>query len=81
MKNEYILKGRGNLTHWLRQHGIKPFAYEVITDYPVQTTERMGEILVVDLSGGPKLIIGDTFENHTIQKIELINKKLYITFE
>ena len=81
MKDEYTLKGRGNLTHQLKRYPIKKLVYEIVTDYPIQTTNSMGQILMVDLSSGPKFIVGDAFENHTIQKIELINKKLYIIFE
>ena len=81
MKTNYILTGRGNLNHWLKLHNIQSMTYEVITEYSVQTTTRMNEILMLDLAGGPKFIVGDTFDKHTIAKIELIDKKIFISFK
>lgn len=41
----------------------------------------MGEILVIDLSGGPKFVVGDTFENHTISRIDMIDNIFFITLK
>ena len=86
MKKDYTLFGRGKELHSLRLVKFDltsktPYTFLVETEYPVQTTNRVGEILMLDLSGGPKFIVGDTFEKHTITNIEFIDKKFYIKFK
>ena len=87
MRNNYILTGRGNLMHWLKRYSIDPIVYEVVTDYPIQITNHMDniddidDIFMIDLAGGPKFVVGDTFENHEILNIEHKDKKIYITFK
>ena len=36
--------------------------YQVVTDYPIGTTGRLNEILALDFSGGPTLVVGELLE-------------------
>lgn len=61
MKTEYAFIGRGGETHKLVQTQTKNI-YQVVTDYPIGTTGRMDQIIAIDFSGGPMLVVGDLLE-------------------
>ena len=61
MKTEYIFTGRSGETHKLIQTPTKN-TYQVVTDYPIGTTGRLNEILALDFSGGPTLVVGELLE-------------------
>ena len=61
MKTEYAFTGRGGETHKLVQTQTKNI-YQVVTDYPIGTTGRMNQIIAIDFSGGPMLVVGELLE-------------------
>ena len=61
MKTEYTFTGRGGETHKLVQTQTKN-TYQVVTDYPIGTTGRMDQIIAIDFSGGPMLVVGELLE-------------------
>ena len=61
MKTEYAFTGRGGETHKLVQTQTKN-TYQVVTDYPIGTTGRMDQIIAIDFSGGPMLVVGELLE-------------------
>ena len=61
MKTEYTFTGRDGESHMLVQTHIKN-TYQVVTEYPVGTTGRLNEILALDFSGGPTLVVGELLE-------------------
>lgn len=61
MKTEYAFTGRGGETHKLVQTQTKNI-YQVVTDYPIGTTGRMDQIIAIDFSGGPMLVVGELLE-------------------
>lgn len=61
MKTEYTFTGRGGETHKLVQTQTKNI-YQVVTDYPIGTTGRMDQIIAIDFSGGPMLVVGELLE-------------------
>lgn len=61
MKTEYAFTGRGGETHKLVQTQTKN-TYQVVTDYPIGTTGRMDQIIAIDFSGGPILVVGELLE-------------------
>lgn len=74
MKTEYKLTGRGGEIHKLVQTQIKN-TYQVVTDYPIGTTGRLNEILALDFTGGPTLVVGELLEfGVQIESINHCNK-------
>lgn len=61
MKTEYAFTGRSGETHKLVQTQTKN-TYQVVTDYPIGTTGRMDQIIAIDFSGGPMLVVGELLE-------------------
>lgn len=61
MKTKYTFTGRGGETHKLVQTQTKNI-YQVVTDYPIGTTGRMDQIIAIDFSGGPMLVVGELLE-------------------
>ena len=61
MKTEYTFTGRGGETHKLIKT-IKDGVYQIQTDYPIGTTGRLNQILALDFSGGPTLVVGELLE-------------------
>lgn len=61
MKTEYTFTGRGGEIHKLVQTPTKN-TYQAVTDYPIGTTGRLNEILALDFSGGPALVVGELLE-------------------
>ena len=61
MKTEYEFKGRGGETHKLVQTKT-PCTYQVVTNYSIGTTGRLNEIIALDFSGGPTLVVGELLE-------------------
>ena len=61
MKTEYTFIGRGGETHKLVQTQTNN-VYQVVTDYPIGTTGRMDQIIAIDFSGGPMLVVGELLE-------------------
>lgn len=61
MKKEYIFTGRCGEIHKLVQTQTKN-TYQVVTNYPIGTTGRLNEILALDFSGGPTLVVGELLE-------------------
>ena len=61
MKTEYTFTGRGGETHKLVRTQTKNI-YQVVTDYPIGTTGRMDQIIAIDFSGGPMLVVGELLE-------------------
>ena len=61
MKTEYKFTGRGGETHKLIKT-LTDGVYQVETDYPVGTTSRMNQIVAIDFSGGPTLVVGELLE-------------------
>ena len=74
MKTEYSFTGRGGETHKLVQTQTKN-TYQVVTDYPISTTGRMDQIIAIDFSGGPMLVVGELLEfGVQIEEITHVNK-------
>ena len=74
MKTEYTFTGRGGETHKLVQTQTKN-TYQVVTDYPIGTTGRMDQIIAIDFSGGPMLVVGELLEfGVQIEEICHVNK-------
>lgn len=61
MKTKYTFTGRCGETHKLVQTQTKNI-YQVVTDYPIGTTGRMDQIIAIDFSGGPMLVVGELLE-------------------
>ena len=61
MKVQYTFTGRGGEIHKLVQTQTKN-TYQVVTNYPIGTTGRLNEILALDFSGGPTLVVGELLE-------------------
>ena len=60
MKEQYTYTGRGGEKHALIK--IDKDIYKVVTDYPIGTTGRLDEILAIDFSGGPMLVVGELID-------------------
>ena len=74
MKTEYAFTGRGGESHKLVQTQTKNI-YQVVTDYPIGTTGRMDQIIAIDFSGGPMLVVGELLEfGVQIEEICHVNK-------
>ena len=61
MEVQYTFTGRGGEIHKLVQTHTKN-TYQVVTDYPIGTTGRMDQIIAIDFSGGPMLVVGELLE-------------------
>ena len=73
MKDKYTFTGRGGETHELIK--FKENTYQVKTDYPIGTTGRMNQILALDFSGGPTLVVGELIEfNVQVEAIKHCNE-------
>lgn len=74
MEGQYTFTGRGGETHKLVQTQTKN-TYQVVTDYPIGTTGRMDQIIAVDFTGGPMLVVGELLEfGVQIEEITHVNK-------
>ena len=74
MKTEYTFTGRGGETHKLVQTHTKNI-YQVVTDYPIGTTGKMDQILAIDFTDGPMLVVGELLEfGVQIEEITHVNK-------
>lgn len=80
MENIYWLTGRGNEKHLLLKTNIDNI-YKAWSEYSIQTTGRMNEILAIDFAGGPTLVIGDSFQTYIIDSIKYIDKELFVTLK